>query len=212
MKAKSYQQEVNTTTLSSEILLLGLSMDLTSILKTVDNNQTPHSCLTFSGDLDGSEWVSVDATVAAHVAVGLAEVKADKNAQIDTKTRELIAEGFVYDGDTFSLSDAAQRNWIAIATSINFNLMAQILGADPRPDNFPVLFGAWDAVLGVVFPLSVTTIDDGAYTFQTIGEYAPFFSTGFSTANSHYTTGRDLKVLVKDATTVTAVNAITDNR
>lgn len=114
----------------------------------------------------------------------LAQSKVKKKADIDMRTRALIASGFTFDGSTFSLSENAQINWSGLNS-------------------------AKDAI---VYPVSVTTIDDGEYSLVDAPTVSAFFLTGVGVIKSHYDGGRALKIQVEAATTIDEVNNIVDNR
>ena len=57
----------------------------------------------------------------------LPQLKATKNKAIDEHTQELIKEGFIYSGLTFSLSDSAQRNVIGMLQMRDEGVLAAVL-------------------------------------------------------------------------------------
>lgn len=115
-------------------------------------------------------------------------VKSKKLLAIDTKTRELISNGFVFDDVTFSLSDKAQFNWNALQASVANGLLTE--------DDFPY---------------AVTTKDDDTYEIAW-ADFLTFIGTGLTTVGTHMATGRALKKQVLEATTIEEINAVVDER
>ena len=119
----------------------------------------------------------------------LDELKAKKIAAIDSKTNELISSGFEFDGDSFSMSDAAQRNWCALAA-------AKANGMVP-------------------YPLTISTIDEGCRQITDAETLAAFLAAHltYQTDNTKpLASGRILKAQVTACENSGAVNAIIDNR
>jgi hypothetical protein len=113
----------------------------------------------------------------------LEDVQADKIKSIDTKTVSLIGQGFTFDGKQFSLSQAAQLNWLGLKS-----LEALI-----------------------TWPIAVTTKGDGEYSLAQ-GNLNYFIGTGKAVVQAHLDSGRALKLQVNAATTVEQVNAVIDSR
>lgn len=118
------------------------------------------------------------------VSLPLAEQKILKNQAIDSRTKELIDQGFIYNGIAFSASETAQRNWLAV---------------DQLKDD-------------LVFPFGISTKDDGEYLLADIAEAHIFTLTGLGSIEPHYASGRALKQLVNAAIDQAALDAIVDNR
>ncbi len=117
----------------------------------------------------------------------LASCKAAKCAAIDSRTDELIAQGFTYSSKTFSLSDAAQN---------------RIMGTHQVRD---------DAAL--TYPLKWNTIDDlDALELADSAAVHSFYLAALGTYRGHVDGGTSLKDQVRAATTHAAVEAITDSR
>lgn len=119
----------------------------------------------------------------------LDEYKAAKIAKIDARTAELVMAGFPFDGQNFSMSEAAQRNWAG---------MGAVLGLGLLP-----------------FPLPISTVDEGTYILndsqhclQFIGAYMLYQAD----PNQPLGAGRALKAQVNAATTKAEVDAVEDNR
>ncbi len=122
--------------------------------------------------------------VNAHTGYGpLDGYKADKVAEIDAKTGELIAEGFVFDGQTFSLSEKAQLNWLGIKSSIDI----------------------------LPFPISISTKDSHEYSLQEV-DALPFSIAAIAGKQIHLDSGRVLSVQVVDAETHAEVDGVIDER
>ncbi len=115
-------------------------------------------------------------------------LKHERIEMIDTKTRDLISNGAVFDGHTFSLSDNAQRNWIATKASI---------------DVYDAL-NAW--------PVPITTLDDGIYLLHNATHIVQFTTTMLFVVAKYYNSGRTLKLQIKAATTKAEVDAVIDSR
>ena len=126
---------------------------------------------------------SLDAVVSAHDGYSLESLKNEKILEIDTRTEELIAEGFVFDSNRFSLSLAAQKNWLGL------KVLESLL----------------------TWPVSITTFDDGVYLLSST-KLTYFLSTGEGVVQAHLDSGRLLKTQVINAVDKTALAAIVDNR
>lgn len=118
----------------------------------------------------------------SYETVTLGEKEA-KNTLIDTRTQELIAQGFAFDGHVFSLSPAAQMNWSGLKT-------------------FEALL-AW--------PVKITANGDLEYSLAQ-ANLVPFVGTALGTIAAHYTSGRALKLQVNAATTQAEIDAVVDDR
>jgi hypothetical protein len=125
----------------------------------------------------------LDAVVAAHSACTLDEYKAAKNATIDARTDAIIAGGFDFDGNNFSLSTEAQTNWIALAVFSNT----------------------------FQWPVAVTTNDDREYLLSA-ANFPAFLYTGKTKVGDSIASGRALKLQVNAAITKAEVDAIVDPR
>jgi len=117
----------------------------------------------------------------------LAEAKICKCAGIDHRTLELIAQGFVFAGKTFSLSQAAQ---------------SRLLGINQVRDN-----------PAVTYPINWNTIDDSdVYPVPDSATLFSFYLTAMGTYRAHVDSGTTLKDQVRAATTKAEVEAIIDPR
>ena len=189
MKTKQYSdKEVSALKLTDEIRLV--FADLEYVNTWVDNNDIHHAFVSFEDDKNASEWLTVDSLHAVHEPFNIEDVKSDKNHQIDIRSKELIAEGFQYDSNTFSLSSEAQKNWIAYTDLIYINMKNASLYADPPITDINVLIATEKAVADSFFPLEVTLIDDTAYNFTSFTNYKDFFNIAFSTVSNHLSSGR----------------------
>lgn len=115
-------------------------------------------------------------------------LKNDYIDAIDSKTRTLIYSGAVFDNHMFSLSDTAQRNWIAIRASAD-------------------TYEAMNA-----YPVPITTSDDEEYLLLNKDHLIAFTTSMLMAVAKYYNSGRDLKLLVKAATTKDQILAIRDKR
>jgi hypothetical protein len=125
----------------------------------------------------------LDSLVSAHEAVSLQDYKNDKNSEIDSKTRELINNGFTYDSTLFSLSTQAQTNWLTLKT-------------------LEAMF---------TWPVSISTMQNGEYQLAQ-ENLIEFIGSGISAVASAYNSGRALKLEVNAASDKSGVDAVQDNR
>jgi len=129
----------------------------------------------------------LDTTVADHVSSTLSDNKKIRRAEVDVRTRELIIDGFTYDSETFSLSTRAQINWISFARLIRLDELT--------------------------LPQTISTKGDGEYSgFSGKPAVKDFFTASRVAVMGHLESGRDLKILIKDATTQAELDAIVDTR
>lgn len=120
-------------------------------------------------------------------AACLSDVKAAKCAAIDARTSELIAQGFTYDSKTFSLSIEAQ---------------AKMAGVQQVKDN-----------VAVTYPIVWNNIDDtDTVSLADAAALEAFYLAGVGAYRTHADSGTALKDQVRAASTVAAVEAITDSR
>lgn len=125
----------------------------------------------------------LDAVIHAHVAVTLDDNKTRKKIAIDTRSQEIIRDGFTFDGHKFSLSANAQINWVGI-----------------------VVFQA-----GLSWPLGLTTDDDYEYDL-TLVNLPAFVGAALTVVNTVIASGRALKIECNDAADQAALDAVVDNR
>ena len=112
-------------------------------------------------------------------------VRSSKIVDIDTKTREIIAQGFGYNGKTFSLSDNAQRTFL----------------------------GMYVTRATATYPISIPTLDDtGVESLADSLAVEAFYSAMESTLRSALESGVALKQQVMAAATEADVKAVQDNR
>ncbi len=111
--------------------------------------------------------------------------KKKKCEEIDARTRELIAQGFEFDGKVFSLSDSAQSNLKTIQSLIDKDLL------DPQS------------------PLS--TINDELYMLSKEDAQA-FVAAGYNGVMVPKIQGTVLKGQVMACTTAEQIDSIIDNR
>jgi len=113
----------------------------------------------------------------------IAELKAQRYAEIDGKTGQLIGTGFVFDSKTFSLSIPAQNNWHAI-----MNQKSQFTD-----------------------PVAITTMHHDTYLLA-IADVEDFWNAGKTAVEGPLKSGRDLKKLIFDAADKAAIDAVIDER
>ena len=106
-------------------------------------------------------------------------------AEIDARTRELIAQGHTYASKVFSMSDNAQRNWQAL-DSIRTEL---------------------------TYPYTISTKDSlDTYDIVDATDMHNFFMNALNTSASHQLSGQALRIQINNATTRAEMEAIIDNR
>jgi hypothetical protein len=150
------------------------------------DNDLQRVTLTFVDALTNDQNDSFSSLIAAH-SPALERAKRVKKKQIDDKTDELIASGVPFNGEIFSMSLAAQANWMGIVQAYDMGLLT--------------------------FPYEVSTNSgDQRYTFQTFAEFQQFYGTGMYVLGNHVAGGRALKEQVVLASTLAEVSAIQDNR
>lgn len=123
--------------------------------------------------------------------VPLEEQKRRRIAQIDAKTRELIAKGFTYNGSTFSMSDAAQKNWLLLAVGVALGMV--------RAGAIPV----------------ASTTEETPYVFadmQDVQGFLAAYASYQSAPTAPLATGRTLKAAVVEAADEEALAAVVDDR
>lgn len=136
-----------------------------------------------SSDLTTAEESEFDTIINNHNIVDINQLKINKNLEIDKKTSDLISVGFTFNGNVFSMSSDAQRNWMGLKQFSS----------------------------SLSFPINVSTIDDGEYSLK-LSDLDTFVLTAIGTVQTHIDSGRALKVAVKNATTVAELDAIVDAR
>lgn len=130
-----------------------------------------------------SDLSLLNSTVHTHVAKSLADKKAEKIIAIDDKTDSIIAQGFTFDGQQFSLSTQAQTNWLGLAALQAF----------------------------ISWPINVTTHANTSYLL-TLLNMPSFIGTGMATIQGAIGSGRALKIAVNNAADQAALDAVVDTR
>ena len=115
--------------------------------------------------IDGSD-------VVTDPVIPIADRRAAKNSEIDRRTREIINEGFTYDTVVFSLSDNAQRYWVALRAQVT---SGSLVSAD--------------------FPFEISTLADGAYSLLW-ANFDAFIDTAFTNVETPLASGRAIKQTV----------------
>ena len=120
-------------------------------------------------------------------ALDLSGYKAVRFKEIDTRTEELIKQGFLYKGLVFSLSQNAQINILALHETRN----------DPA----------------LLYPVAYSTLDDSNhYDVIDATDLHNMYLTALATKKAHVDTGTTLKNSIRDAVNEAAVALIIDNR
>ncbi len=128
-----------------------------------------------------------ECNAAQNTALNLRIAKAEKNRRIDRKTERLFNKGLSYDGEIFPLD---------VDDSLNYYLLY-----DNR-NNSSVI--SW--------PHTIITRGRDLYTINNANVMKSFGEAAIARQRAIVDGARDLKKQIFDATTVAAVNAITDNR
>lgn len=115
-------------------------------------------------------------------------LKTNRKKEIDAKTASLIYLPATFDGHQFSMSDVAQRNWIAIKASID-------------------IYEAMN-----LWPVPVTCEPDDQYLLLNAQHATQFAAAMLFSASAPYNSGRALKLQISAATTKAEIDAIIDNR
>lgn len=158
------------------------------LVRSVRDLNVQKLVVTTERKLTEAEVASITPVLAAHQsdATHLPTKKAQKIASIDNKTKVLIGRGFIYNGIRFSLSDNMQKN---------------LLGAMLSREN------------PAIFPISFNSLDDASdVTVANASELEAMYSAAMLAIRAAWDAGTALKARVRDAETVTAVSAISDNR
>lgn len=144
--------------------------------------------ISFTSALSIAEKALLDSMVASLIASFdvLEVLKARKIGNIDARTREIIDQGFQFEGNNYSLSEAAQRNLLGIAQMHKEGVLP--------------------------LPLSMPNIDDTFFATLTVANIDAFVSAGRNGYASAAMSGTPLKNQVTAATTVAELDAIVDNR
>lgn len=176
----SISQDISSGTLDvgklqSEILAANCVSNLSGILSEGD-------VLTILCD-SVSNQSTLNSVIQNHVAVSLDDNKAAKILAIDSKTRDIIAKGFAYDGQQFSLSMQAQTNWLGLATLQSL----------------------------LTFPIGITTAANTTYTLDQANVMA-FIAQGVQVIKDAVGSGRFLKIAVNAAQTQVDLDAVVDKR
>jgi hypothetical protein len=123
--------------------------------------------------------------------IPLDQQKRMKIMAIDDKTRSLILEGFSFDSHMFSMSDAAQKNWILLGVGRSLGMFTE--------SNLPIL----------------STSTEEPYILDSLARLDQFIATFAQyqiDPNKPLNRGRTLKALVTSATSQEELDAIIDDR
>lgn len=168
------QGAVNCEKLQSEIVAAGCATNLRGI--QVQGDVLQILC-------DTADQAALDSIVHNHVAVSLDDNRNAKLEAIDNRTDEIIAGGFEFDSNYFSLSNEAQQNWIGMAV--------------------------FQAALS--WPVTVTTRANIGYSLSLLNLNA-FIGAGMAVIKAAVDSGRALKIQCVNAQTQADLDAVVDNR
>lgn len=173
-KIIQYSERLHEEILSSGYVInfVGIVIDATTV--------------TIFGDSFDDE-LSLDILITNHEIITLEEYKQLRYNEIDARTGKIISEGYIFDGNLFSLSTQAQNNWT------NINVKKETFNA-----------------LGM-FPLKISTKDSNVYMLEYV-DCDAFWGAGMIAVKTPYNEGGDLKKLIYDATTKAEIDLIIDNR
>jgi hypothetical protein len=161
---------------------------ITTDVDHIDANVEADKCDIYMADaLDAPQETALDAVIAGHE---LASVKYSKVGEIDTRTDELIAEGFEYpaaSGKMFELTLGAQNRLESLDR----------LRSDPA----------------ITYPIRWNTMtDDDYHDVVDAADMHTMAMTALATYRAVIDSGTDLKNQVRAAPDVATVNAIVDPR
>ena len=127
----------------------------------------------------------------------LSELKEKRYVEIDSRTTELIGEGFTYSGKIFSMSRQAQSNMLCVRTVI----------ADHRA------VGTLAGFEAAFFPLKFNTLDDkDSISLPKVDDFLAFYDTAMGTVRAHLDGGTGLKTMIRAAVDKAEVDAVVDER
>jgi len=116
----------------------------------------------------------------------LAKCRADKNAKIDLRTRQIIVGGAPYDGHYFSMDMGDQLTYIALCLAVMAGQAS--------------------------YPIEVRDLSDQPYYLADANTYYAFFFTGLGYVQQVLAGGRAIKDQVNACTDIDCINAIVDPR
>lgn len=167
-------KEVDAEKLRDEIATSGLVIGFDGLTVQGDT-------ITVSGN--ASDQAALDLIVKNHVPKTLDDKKTEKKQAIDNRTDAIIAAGFEFDGNRFSLSTEAQTNWLGLL----------------------ILQGMMS------WPVGITNSDDNTYSLA-LANLNAFIGTGMTVIATAVGTGRALKVACNAAADQAALDAVVDSR
>jgi hypothetical protein len=141
--------------------------------ETEPNESEKTDIINFYNNITESDWLEI--------------YKQERFEQIDSKTTELIGQGYTYSGKQFSLSEDAQTNILALFTTKDDPILT-----------YPIRFNTLDN-LGFYDAIDSTTISNMYYT-------------ALATKKAHLDTGTALKDQIRNAVTKNDIDSINDNR
>ena len=177
---------------SSAVLTLAQAQAINANVTAVIAN-APEGLVT-KGDVDAAhpyyhQWESGDGTSLAHYTEvpSLKPLKVARAAEIDARTEELIAEGFVAsNAKRFRITDCALVRYSALFEARNAAI------------SYPVLLNTYD--------------NDGVQNLGTAGAVAAFYEEIILGHRAIMASGEALKQQIINATTAAEVLAVEDNR
>ncbi len=141
--------------------------------ETEPNESEKTDIINFYNDITESDWLEI--------------YKEKRFEQIDSKTTELIKQGYTYSGKQFSLSENAQTNILALFTTKD------------------------DSVL--IYPIRFNTVDNLEYfEASDASVISDMYYSALNTKKGFLDSGTDLKNQVRTASTINEIDLIVDNR
>lgn len=173
---------VDTATLAAAIDAALPGIPYTQDLDNVD------VVVSFVPPLSAAQEALLDGAVATLIASfdPLPALKSRKMQNIDTRTEEIVSEGFVYSGATYSLSYRAHLNIFTLLQLHNAGALA--------------------------LPVQVSNADNTIVTSITSANIDAFLQAGLAAHRSAEASAIPIKIAVLAATTVAQLAAVVDNR
>lgn len=171
----------------TEGLRLAMAVQVNASLVSAVLNGTSFE-VTTGRALSAAEQATLGVIVAAHAdAEVLVRHRLHRIEAFNKVTEDILRQGFVHGGVTLSLSPNAQSKYTAAA-------VADMAGA-------------------LVYPLKFDSMDDlTGYEVPDAADLWALYGAAMAAARGAIGGGSDLKQLVRDAITHTAIAAVTDNR
>ena len=165
-----------------------MTQEFNCIIAINYNNETDIISIVTVHELDGVEAASFNYHVSDYLLnfSNFEYNKRKKIEAIDLRTDELIQAGFMYNGESFSLSLEAQLNWIGLLSMATANLLT--------------------------YPVVISTKESGTYDIVDINDMYSFSGQAMVAASTPIASGQALKGRILAATNEVELAAIVDDR